>query len=321
MVKTTVVIPNYNGIKCIKGCLDSLMASSVQVKIVVVDNASTDGSLELVKDNYPEVKIIALDTNTGFCHAVNVGIKASDTPYVFLLNNDASVYPSTIELLEHDLDNYPKCFSVQAKMLSMSDPTVVDTVGDEFCALGWAYAWGKDRPSKKYSGLRAIFSACGGASLYRREVFDEIGLFDENHFAYLEDVDIGYRANIFGYKNIADMSAKVLHAGSASSGSRHNEFKVRLSAQNSIYLMFKNMPLLQLMINYPFALAGIVIKGAFFIKKGLGKAYFNGIVSGLRLSFSKKGMAKKIPFKKERLSTYIAMEVILLINTVRRLFA
>jgi len=321
MVKTTVVIPNYNGIKYIKGCLDSLMASTVKVDIVVVDNASTDGSKELIRDDYPGVKVIPLKSNTGFCHAVNVGIKASSTEYVFLFNNDASVYPNTIEILENDLDKYPGCFSVQAKMLSMADPTVVDSAGDEFCALGWAYAWGKDRPAKKFKGIRPVFSACGGASLYRKCVFEEIGYFDENHFAYLEDVDIGYRANIFGYKNIADMDAKVLHAGSASSGSRHNEFKVRLSAKNSVYMMFKNMPLLQLIINYPFALLGIAIKGAFFIKKGFGAAYFGGIWDGLKLSYSKKGMEKKIPYKKGKASTYIAMEVILLINVLRRLFA
>lgn len=321
MIKTTVVIPNYNGEKYIKNCIESLLSSSVELKIVVVDNGSKDASVKIIETQFPMVEVIKLDTNTGFCNAVNVGIKNSKTPYVFLFNNDATVFKDTIEVLERDLDKYPKVFSVQAKMLSMSEPDKIDTAGDEYCALGWAYAIGKDKHSIDYAGINPVFSSCAGAALYRRATFKKLGLFDNNHFAYLEDVDIGYRANIFGYRNIADMNAKVLHAGSGSTGSRHNEFKVRISARNSIYLAYKNMPLLQLAINIPFLMAGVMIKQLYFIKKGLGRSYFEGIFEGISFCFSREARRHKISYKPERLSTYIALEVVLLANVFKRPFA
>ena len=120
-----------------------------------------------------------------------------------------------------------------------------------------------------------MFSACGGAAIYRRALFEQIGYFDELHFAYLEDVDIGYRARIMGYKNKYTPKAVVYHAGSSTTGGRYNTFKVRIAARNSWYVVFKNMPLLQLIINLPFILIGFMIKAMFFILKGYGREYLS----------------------------------------------
>lgn len=318
MIKTTAVIPNYNGIEYLENCINSLLASNVDIKIIVVDNGSTDGAVELVKSKFPMVDLVELKNNTGFCHAVNVGISLSTTPYVFLINNDAFVDKNTIKMLEDTIESDEKLFSVQAKMLQHYNRELVDSAGDLYCALGWAFSVGKDQHKDKYTGIKQIFSACGGASLYRKEILDKIGLFDENHFAYLEDVDIGYRAIINGYKNVVNQDALVYHAGSGTTGSRHNEFKVRLSSKNSIYLIYKNMPLIQLIVNLPILFIGYMIKTVFFIKKGLGLTYIKGVLEGIGFCFTKEARNNKIRYKSKRLSTYIAIEVILLINCIKR---
>lgn len=319
-MKTTVVIPNYNGIKYLENCLASLFKGSVIPNVIVVDNGSSDGSKELVEERYQKVSLIAFDENTGFCKAVNAGIKAAHTEYVMLLNNDTVVDEEMIRMLENALDIHKEAFSVAAKMISLYEPDKLDDAGDFYSALGWAYARGKDKPADYYNQPGIIFSACAGAALYRREVFEEIGYFDESHFAYLEDMDIGYRANIYGWRNIYEPAAKVFHAGSGVSGSRHNEFKVRLSSRNSIYLIWKNMPFLQIIINLPFLLAGYLIKTLFFFKKGLGMTYVKGLGAGIKLSLSKEGRNNKVKFSFKHFGNYCRIQWQLWKGMVLRFF-
>ena len=195
-MKTTVVIPNYNGRNYLQDCLTSLLEGSEVPAIIVVDNGSVDESAAMVKEKFPMVKLIALPENRGFSAAVNIGIREAGTEYVFLLNNDTVVLKETIEELEAAMERHPKAFSVAAKMLQMKNPELIDSAGDFYCALGWAFARGKDRKTEAFSKETSVFSACAGAALYRKAVFEKIGDFDENHFAYLEDIDVGYRANI-----------------------------------------------------------------------------------------------------------------------------
>ena len=322
MSKSTVVIPNYNGIKYIEACLESLFSGTVKdFKVIVVDNASKDGSLELVKERFPQVKLIENQVNTGFCKAVNQGIEASDTEYVILLNNDTRVDISFIHELEKIMDKDKKIFSASAKLISLYDRNITDDAGDFYCALGWAYARGKGKSPDKYDRASEIFAACGGGAIYRRELFeaDRVGLFDENHFAYLEDIDIGYRARVKGYKNMFAPQAIVYHAGSATSGSRYNEFKTRLASKNSIYIIAKNMPALQIIINLPFLFMGFFIKILFFIKKGLGKEYIQGLLNGFKLSLSEQGREKKQKFEFKNLKNYIKIQMDLWINMLRLL--
>lgn len=319
MARTTVVIPNYNGIKYIENCLQSLEQGTVIPDIIVVDNGSSDGSLLLVKEKFPNVKIIEFAENTGFCKAVNAGIKASYTEYVLLLNNDTVADREMVRFLEAELDADPKAFSAAARMISLHDPDKLDSAGDFYCALGWAFSRGKDKPTDSYLRAVRIFSACAGAALYRHQVFDRIGYFDENHFAYLEDMDIGYRANIYGYHNKYAPDAKVYHAGSAVSGSRHNEFKVNLSSRNSVYLIYKNMPFLQILLNLPFLILGYLIKFLFFTIKGMGGVYLKGVGKGIRLSCSPKGRQNKVKFCVKNLKNYVWIQLQLWLNILRRI--
>lgn len=284
--KITVVIPNLNGMKYLEGCLGSLRRQSEQdFETILIDNGSSDGSVEYVRSGFPEVKVRAYHRNTGFCHAVNDGILLAKTPYVLLLNNDTVLSEDLLKnLLSAMEEGGGKVFSCCSKLVSMKEPDRLDDAGDYVCALGWAFARGKGQSSDLYSSEEECFASCAAAALYRREVFEEIGLFDEKHFAYLEDIDIGWRAKRLGYRNLYVPSAVVYHAGSATSGSRYNEFKVRQSSGNNLYMLFKNMPIWQLAFNAPMIIAGILIKSAYFVKMGFGKAYFSGLFRGIRMT-------------------------------------
>lgn len=319
-MKTTVVIPNFNGIDYLKNCIRSLKEEKEQdFDIFVVDNGSEDGSVSWLKSSHPEIRLMELKENTGFCHAVNLGIRNSHTEYVILLNNDTTVLSGFVKKMEEAIEISEKIFSVSAKMIDMKGKKLLDGAGDLYCALGWAFARGKGKEALScYNEREEIFSACAGAAIYRREVFDRIGYFDENHFAYLEDCDIGYRAMIFGYRNYYEPKAMVYHAGSAVSGSRHNEFKVRLSAKNSIYLIYKNMPFLQILLNLPFFLPGFLIKYLFFVRKGMGKAYREGIKNGFLLCMNSEGKKHKIKFKPCHIASYLRIQGMLWKNTMKR---
>lgn len=320
MGKVTVVIPNYNGKKFLNDCLKSLKKQTFKdFDIILVDNASTDGSISFVKENYRDVDVIELPENTGFANAVNVGIKKSSSEYVFLLNNDTICDERAIEELVKTLNSKKMLFSAQSKMLQIKPPHNIDDSGDLYCALGWAFSPGKDKPLERYSHREAVTSACAGAAMYRRAVFDEIGFFDEAHFCYLEDVDIGYRARLYGYLNVCEPASIVYHVGSGSSGSRHNDFKVELTAANNLYLLYKVMPIYQLIINLPLIIIGIIIKHVFYMSKGLGMAHIRGLLKGFSKIF--KNSDKRVPFGRKQILNSLKLQLELWINCVRRVGA
>lgn len=355
--KVTVVIPNYNGMKYIGDCLDSLLAGTWVPEIVVVDNGSGDGSAEYIAEHYPDVILLRLKANTGFCHAVNAGIHITRRPYVILLNNDTRVDARLVEELYTCIVQNKRAFSAQARMLSMKDPNVLDDAGDYYCALGWAFARGKAQPADRYMRQQEIFAACAGAAIYRMSVFDEIGLFDERHYCYLEDIDIGYRARIYGYKNLYAPKAVVYHAGSASSGAVHNPFKERMTSGNNAYLLYKNMPAAQYALNAPLIALGRTIKRKYFYQKGLGEDYDYGLERGaylkqrasvrnLQIAYEMTPtkdvipleacledadeaqmevlplyLGGKVPFEVRNLPHYLAIQGELWTNCVRRLFS
>ena len=304
--RSTIIIPNYNGMAYLENCLASLRGEPARV--IVVDNGSTDGSRELVQEKFPKVRLISLDRNYGFCRAVNRGMEASETTYVILLNNDTEAQPGFVKALEKAMDGDERVFSGAARMVRMDAPSRIDDAGDYYCALGWAFAAGRDKPAENYDAPREIFSACGGACIYRRRILQKIGMLDENHFAYLEDVDLGYRARLYGFRNLYVPGAVVRHAGSASSGSRYNAFKAELTARNSVYLAYKNMPPGQMLLNLPFLLAGFLIKQLFFLKKGLGKSWWKGLVKGIGLCRSPEGKKRRVRFDSERLPAYVRIQ-------------
>lgn len=318
--KITIVIPNYNGIGFLKECLDSVLAQAADTPnydVLVVDNGSTDGSLELLRESYPQVRVEALPENTGFCHAVNIGLRLSSSPYVILLNNDTKVKSEFIKNLCYAIENKPDAFSVSSKMLMWDNHEILDDAGDRYCVFGWAYARGKGKPAERYSLPCEIFAACAGAAIYRKSIFEKIGYFDEEHFAYMEDLDMGYRARIYGYRSYYEPGAEVIHYGSASSGSRYNEWKTSLAAANNVYVVGKNMPLLQWIWNLPFLFVGFLAKYAFFCSKGMGKPYIKGFGRGFARLFTSVGRAHRVRFQMKHLRNYFAIQGQLYVNVFR----
>lgn len=316
MREVTVVIPNLNGMKYLGGCLSSLRKQTCKdFGIIMVDNGSEDESVSFVRQHYPEVRILRLSENTGFCHAVNRGIRLSDTPYVILLNNDVVCREDFVEELLRAIRKDPARFSCAARMMQMYQPRLLDDAGDYYCALGWAFAAGKGHPAGEYGRERKIFASCGGAAIYRRDLLIRLGLFDEKHFAYLEDIDIGYRARIAGYENRYIPSAVVYHAGSGTSGSAYNAFKVKHASRNSVYLVYKNMPFPQILLNLPLLMAGYLMKLVFFGKKGFLREYAGGLIQGFRMCKREN----KVVFRKENLKHYIQIQFELWFNVLRRI--
>ena len=215
MQEISVIIPNYNGMAYLDGVLSGLECQTVKnFEVILVDNGSGDGSCAFVAASYPWVRLIELPENFGFCKAVNEGIKASRAPYVLLLNNDIEVTRDFIEQMLQGIRRHPKAFSGAARMIQFHDRDRLDDAGNYYCALGWAFARGKGKNIHTYEKEEKIFASCAGAAIYRKAIFEKIGYFDEEHFAYLEDMDVGYRARINGYENWYFPLAKVYHVGS-----------------------------------------------------------------------------------------------------------
>jgi hypothetical protein len=277
----TVIIPNYNGLKFMETCMNALNAQSYRhFDVLVVDNGSTDGSVEWLKEK--KIPTLFLKENLGFAGGVNAGLKEVNTEYVILLNNDTEVFPDYIEELVKAIKKSKKIFSVSPMMIQSMNRDLMDDAGDGMCILGWGYQIGVGEKISGYTRAKDVFTACAGAAIYRKAVLDEIGYFDEMHFAYLEDIDLGYRAKLAGYFNRYEPRAKVYHFGSGTSGSKYNGFKVRLAARNNIYLHYKNQANWQLLFNSFFLFAGIAIKAGFFYKKGFLKEYLEGLFEGIK---------------------------------------
>jgi GT2 family glycosyltransferase len=275
-IEASVIIPNWNGARFLSGCLDSLgEQAGPGTEIIVIDNGSADDSLEILGE-YPGIVLIRNTENKGFAAAVNQGFAAMRGRYAVLLNNDTVVQPGWLDSLINEMETHPRAFSAASLMLRMDDPDRVDDAGDNYTVLGWGYKRRDGKPAARERKPSRIFSACGGAAIYRKEALETIGGMDEAFFAYMEDMDLGWRALSAGWENRYCPEARVLHIGSATSGSKYNAFKVRLAARNNLYILYKNIPLWMGILLSPFLLLGFLIKWLFFAAKGFGAQYCRG---------------------------------------------
>lgn len=314
-MKVSVVTPNYNGVKFLKNYFNSLNQDSECIgEVIIIDNGSDDSSLEYIQKNnfnFPVV-VIKNDENLGFAPAVNQGISKAKYDYIFSLNNDTEVEIGSINAML-DLIQEEDIFSVQAKMIQSDNKQLIDDAGDEYNLLAWTKKVGENQNSENYSQVLEIFSSCAGAALYKKSVLEEIGSFDDNFFAYMEDVDLAIRSQIYGYRNLLCPDAVVYHIGSATSGSRYNDFKVRIAARNNVWTVYKNLPIPLKIINFIFLFFGFLIKYIFFLKKGFGPIYLSGLKEGLNTKYK----VNKVTFKKLNLKNYFRLEYKLIINTLK----
>jgi GT2 family glycosyltransferase len=217
--RVAVVVPTWNGGHLLPACLDSLRGQTQPHTVVVVDNGSHDGTVELVGSRYPDVVLVELPHNHGFAGGVNRGIEAAlarGAELVALLNNDAVASPSWLAELVGVADAHPEAGSVQARMLS-EDGTTLDSTGDAYSSWGLPYPRGRGEPDDGRYGAGEVFTVSGGASLYRGAALRQVGLFDERFFAYYEDVDLGFRLRLAGWTARYAPSAVVHHRISGTS--------------------------------------------------------------------------------------------------------
>ena len=239
----SVVIPTYNGIAYIADCLDSLREQlRVPDEIVLVDDGSTDDTVSLVGKSYPEVRYIRLDSNRGFAAAVNEGIRHCSGTYVALLNNDTRVAPEWLRELEKALAARPSVGFCSSKMLFADRPDIINSIGIGFTRAGMAMDVGYgQKDGKRFESPRPIFGACAGAAMYRRALFNDVGLFDEDFFMWYEDVDLSFRARLAGYECAYVPTAVVYHVGGGTASSV-NKLQLHYSSRNRVLVMVKNLP-------------------------------------------------------------------------------
>jgi len=209
-VRATVVIPTRDGRALLLDALDSLARQTVEHDVVVVDNASTDGTAEAVAERFPAVRVIRIEENLGFGRAVNRGVETVDTPVVILVNNDVVCEPDFVErMLEPFSDE--RVGLVAGVLLQHDAPELVDSAGIELdpTLRSWDRFW--NRPASELGDVAEPLGPCGGAAAYRVTAWREVGGFDDAFFAYWEDVDLALRLRLAGWRCVQADAARVLH--------------------------------------------------------------------------------------------------------------
>lgn len=237
----SIVIPNWNGQKFLKTCLDALQRQTHRdLEVIIVDNASSDGSQAFIQENYPNVRLIELSENRGFTGACNAGIEAAKGDLISLLNNDTEVDERWAEAVVDAFARHPEAGMVASKMLLFDRRDTIHTTGDYFTVEGKPGNRGVwQRDEGQYDQEEYVFSACGGSSVYRRQMLDQIGLLDDDFFFSLEDVDLGWRAQLTGWRCLYTPQAIVYHHLSATGGGVTASY---YDGRNLILLLMKNFP-------------------------------------------------------------------------------
>ena len=301
----SIVIPNYNGVSHLKECFESLYRQSYKdFNIFLVDNNSSDNSADFTKKNFPEVKIISLDTNTGFAKAVNTGIKHSleneKIEYIVLLNNDIECDIYFINELLRGFKT-KDTGSVACKMLKYSNRDIIDDAGNFIKKKGSPYTRGhNEKDIGQYDTEEFIWGACAGAAIYKRKIFDEVGLFDEDFFAYFEDVDFNFRMQLAGYKCYYYPKAVCYHK-------RGETFKDKtglvtmLCEKNLVALRIKNYPLILLLNWIPYFLAVRIRRYYRFLRYYSFKVFWCAVKGYIRgLIEAPKSIMKRFEIQKNK---------------------
>ena len=256
----SVVIVNWNGKALLGECLDSLRVQTCQdLEIVLVDNGSQDGSSEFVREQYPGVKLISLKENRGFAGGNNAGISVAEGKYIALLNNDTKADPEWIAQLIAVAETTPSAGMWASKILSYDDPGIIDNTGLLIYRDGLARGRGRLETDKgQYDAQGEVLLPSGCAALYRKSVLDEIGLFDEDFFAYADDVDLGLRIRLAGWGCVYVPTAKVYHKYSSSS-SAYSPLKAFLVERNRIWVLLKYYPVELILVSPCFTLIRLAV--------------------------------------------------------------
>lgn len=240
--RVTVVVVAYQSGGYLQPCIDSLAAQSfADFEAVVVDNASTDGSVDALRPPDARFRVDRAGENLGFAAANNRAVRASAAPYVALLNPDATADPGWLAALVAAVQADPRRASVGSLQVRLEDAGRLDGVGDVWHAAGLAWRAGEGWSADRAPGDGPILGPCGAAALYRREAFLEAGGFEERFFCYCEDVDLALRLRLLGHASWRASAAVVRHAGSAISG-RASDFTLFHGHRNRVWTFLRNTP-------------------------------------------------------------------------------
>ncbi len=237
----SIVIPNWNGLVHLPDCLDSLRVQTYpHIEVIVADNASTDGSQETLAVAYPWVRVVALPENRGFTGACNAGMRAARGAIVILLNNDTEADPRWVEEVVGAFERHPEAGMVASKMLLFDRRDHLHTAGDLYRVDGLPInrgVWQPDGP--QYNEEIYVFSACGGSSAYRRELLDQVGLLADEFFFSMEDVDLGWRAQLAGWRCVYAPKAVVYHKLKATGGGATASY---YDGRNTLWVIARSYP-------------------------------------------------------------------------------
>jgi len=252
MPVVSVVVLNWNGVHLLPGSLDSVRAQTLQdVEIIMPDNGSTDGSLELVAERYPEVRVLGFSQNLGFCLAVNAGIRAAGGEFVALLNNDTELDPGCLKELIAVMRADERVGICAPKMVYYDDPGLINSAGHACGPDGVVVDIGRrQRDGEWFNRPREVLGACAGAALYRRHMLEEIGLFDPDFFISFEDADLDWRAQWAGWRARYVPTALVKHREGVSRQIRSRRAAF-LGMRNTVHVWVKNWPLSSLVRHLP----------------------------------------------------------------------
>jgi GT2 family glycosyltransferase len=288
----SIVIVTWNGRQYLDPCLAAVSAQEgVTTETIVVDNASTDGTVEYLRERYPWVRLVALTQNRGFAGGNNAGVREASGRFIALLNNDTVADRRWLLALRGGLDEDARFALAASRIVYMHDSTVIDSAGDGLLRWGGAFKRHHGAPAAAAAESREVFGVCGAACLMPKAVFEELGGFDEDFFASHEDVDLSYRARLLGYRCRYVADAVVRHHGSATLG-RVSPFAVFHGQRNLEWVYVKNTPGRLLLRTLPGHLLYNLAAAIHFTRGGLGGSFLRAkaaALAGLPRMLRKRG--------------------------------
>ena len=287
----SVIVLNYNGRQWLERCLT---AARLQVdghgELVLVDNASTDGSIEFVRERFPDVRLLTLDRNLGFAGGNNAGARMAKGRYLAFLNNDTVPQPGWLDALKGPFEGNPAVALTTSRIVYLDDPSIIDSAGDGYLRAGGAFKRFHGGAFALGNDSGEVFGACGAACMVRRDVFVELGGFDEDFFMVYEDVDLSYRARLRGNRCVYVADAIVHHAGSGTLR-RSSPAAVFYGQRNLEWTYLKNTPSTLLLRSLPSHVAYDVAAFVAYASSGLLAPYLRGkwaALKGLRSLLRKR---------------------------------
>ena len=294
----SIIIVNYDGLHFLEPCLSSITNQTYKkFEIVFVDNGSSDGSAGFVREHYPSAKIVETGKNLGFAGGNNAGIRIAQGEFILTLNNDTIVDPHFLEEIQKPFLRDPRTGMCGSKMV-LPDGRINSTA---ICISRSGAAWdrGMGEPDHgQYDVAEEIFGPCAGAALYRRLMLDEIGLFDEDFFLFMEDVDLAFRARLSGWKCMYVPTARVVHIHGGTAGFK-SDISIYYGNRNLVWYVVKNFPLRTLLLSSPWIITRNCADIPYYFIHGKGHAIVRakidmvkGFVSMVR---KRKSIIRRVP--------------------------